>query len=144
MKRSVQLVVIGFALIVVLAGCAATQQAKPANGNGNALPAALAAPNVTGQWDGIWQRQGSQGLEGRWSMELQQVGSQVTGAYAPSGHTLGGSIEGEMSGRRLSFRITSRGARGELTVNEAGTVMSGFMLTATGRNWVRVERVTHQ
>ena len=123
--------------LVILAGCAATKQAAVPNGNGNAASAAIAAPNVTGQWEGTWKRTD---VVGPWSVVLEQrEGGKLGGVGAAAGFTPGGQIEGELVGRRLYFTVGSQ-MRAELTISGDGTTMGGFLI-GVGRNWVDLRRV---
>jgi hypothetical protein len=141
MRHAVQLSGIGLVLIIIaFTGCAATKHAATSgtNGNANASPAAMATPNVAGQWEGIWQRTGVGGI---WSMALEQRGSKISGTRAGSGYSHAGRIEGELLGRRLHLTVNSGTVlTADLTVSEDGTTMSGHMF-GVDRNWVQLKRI---
>jgi hypothetical protein len=112
MRRLRALVIAG--LLIATAGCASS-----------GTPAAAPTVDVTGKWAGTWSFRNPSLGGGQISMDLKQVGADVTGPMNVSGPTSSEptSFAGTVSGNTIVLKAAH--GSGTLTVN--GDQMSGVV-----------------
>ncbi|HSI72290.1 MAG TPA: hypothetical protein VK934_03875 [Fimbriimonas sp.] len=87
--------------------------------------------NVAGAWAGNWQSTLVEGLEGRWSVDIRQVGHRLegTGTVAHDGQEYTLNVSGSIVGRFVALAAAVGGERASLWRGAVSKTEGGFTLT---------------